>query len=450
VVPLQDTPRIRITWSAELEIPRALRAVMSARAVERREDGDRAFERFEMPQPIPPYLFALAVGDLASRDLGPRSRVWAEPSVVEKAAWEFEATDRMLSAAEKLFGPYDWERFDLLVMPPSFPYGGMENPRLTFLTPTLMAGDRSLVNVVAHELAHSWTGNLVTNANAEHFWLNEGFTVYAERRIQEVLEGQEMAALHAALGRRSLESAVEGFAQRPELTRLRTHLTGVDPDDAYSQVPYEKGYLFLRALEEAAGREAFDHFLKRYIETFRFKSITTDSFLELAQRELPAGMARVDVKAWLDGEGIPENAPRAVSNRLKQVEALGAHAPAAALARTWTPTEWQLYLESVSRPASRELCDQLESDWNLTRSTNMEVLVAWLELALDSGMDVVARSEEVLGSVGRMKYLRPLYTALARRDDTRADARRIFSSFSPRYHPIARQVVDGVLRRNGA
>jgi hypothetical protein len=259
-----------------------------------------------------------------------------------------------------------------------------------------------------------------------------------------------MATLHAALGRRSLESAVEGFAERPELTRLRTHLQGVDPDDAYSQVPYEKGYLFLRALEEAAGREAFDLFLKRYIETFRFKSITTDAFLELAQRELPAGLAHVDVRTWLDGEGIPANAPRAVSTRLKQVESLGASAPAAAQARAWTPTEWQLYLESVSRPAPRELCDQLESDWHLTGSTNMEVLVAWLELALDSGMDVRARTEEVLGNVGRMKYLRPLYTALARRKDTRADARRIFSAFSPRYHPIARQVVDGVLRRNGA
>ncbi|MGA9522078.1 MAG: M1 family metallopeptidase [Myxococcaceae bacterium] len=450
VVPLQDTPRIRITWSAELELPSTLRAVMAARSGDRREEGGRALERFEMPQPIPPYLFALAVGDLASRELGPRSRVWAEPAMVEKAASEFSDTDKMLTTAEKLFGPYDWERFDLLVMPPSFPYGGMENPRLTFLTPTVIAGDRSLVNVVAHELAHSWTGNLVTNSNAEHFWLNEGFTVYAERRILEVLEGDDMAALHSALGRRSLESAIEGFSERPQLTRLRTNLDGVDPDDAYSQVPYEKGFLFLLALEQAAGRDAFDRFLKRYIETFRFQSITTDQFLELARRELSAALDAVDAGAWIDGEGIPANAPRARSTRLEAVEALGARPPPEAQAQQWTPTEWQLYLESVPRPASRELCDALDRGGRLTRSTNMEVLVSWLELALDSGLDVTARSEEVLGSVGRMKYLKPLYVALARRSDTRAEARRIFDRFALRYHPIARQVVDGVLKKNGA
>ncbi len=450
VVPLQDTPRIRITWSAELEIPRELRAVMAARTVDRREDGARAFERFEMPQPIPPYLFALAVGDLASRELGPRSRVWAEPAMVEKAAAEFSDTDAMLTAAERLFGSYDWERFDLLVMPPSFPYGGMENPRLTFLTPTVIAGDKSLVNVVAHELAHSWTGNLVTNSNAEHFWLNEGFTVYAERRIQEVLEGTDMAALHTALGRRSLESAIEGFEDRPELTRLRTHLKGVDPDDAYSQVPYEKGFLFLLALEQAAGRDAFDAFLKRYIETFRFQSITTDQFLELARREIPAALDKVGANAWIDGEGIPANAPRARSTRLEEVEALGAKPPSDEQARRWTPTEWQLYLESMPRPAPRDVCDAIDRGGRLSKSTNMEMLVSWLELAIDSDLDVTARTEEVLGSVGRMKYLKPLYTALAKRDDTRADARRIFNRFAQRYHPIARQVVEGVLKKNGA
>ncbi len=182
-----------------------------------------------MDEPIPPYLFAFAVGDLASRELGPRSRVWAEPSIVERAAHEFAGVDGMLTSAEALFGPYSWGRFDLLVLPPSFPYGGMENPRLTFLTPTLLTGDRSLVNVVAHELSHSWTGNLVTNASAEDFWLNEGFTVFAERRILEVLEGPEMVALHAAVGRQALDEAVANFRDRPELTRLRTKLDGRRP-----------------------------------------------------------------------------------------------------------------------------------------------------------------------------------------------------------------------------
>lgn len=450
VLPVQDTPRIRITYSAELRVPRALRALMAASSVERREEGDFAVERFEMPQPIPPYLFAFAVGDLASRELGPRSRVWAEPSVVEQAAFEFGQVDAMLTAAEKLFGAYEWERFDLLTMPPSFPYGGMENPRLTFLTPTLLAGDRSLANVVAHELAHSWTGNLITNASAEHFWLNEGFTVYAERRILEVLEGQELAELHAALGRRALEQAVESFKDRPELTKLHTDLTGVDPDDAYSQVPYEKGYLFLRTLEEAVGRERFDPFIHQYVGLFRFRSITTEQFVGFVERELPGALEKVNAAAWLEGPGIPPNAPRAVSSRLTAITEAGVRAPDPERAAKWTPTEWQLYLEALPRPTPQGVLDELEARWKLTGSTNMEVLVSWLDLALESGVDVVDRADAVLGSVGRMKYLKPLYGALAKRQETRARARKIFEQYKGGYHPIAQQVVDGMLKKNGA
>src|SRR6185436_19006120 len=301
VVPVQDTPRLRIRYRAELAIPRGLTAVMAAAHRGRSEDGDVAVERFEMPQPIPPYLFAFAVGELASRDLSPRSRVWAEPALLDRAAHEFADVEAMIQAAEGLFGPYDWERFDVLTMPPSFPYGGMENPRLTFLTPTVIAGDRSLVNVLAHELAHSWTGNLVTNANAEHFWLNEGFTVYAERRILEAVYGTDIAALHAALGWRALERAVARFADRPELTRLRTELAGIDPDEVFSEIPYEKGYAFLRALEDQVGREAFTRWLRSYIEAFRFQSITTDDFTAHLGRALPGALEAVDAARWLDG-----------------------------------------------------------------------------------------------------------------------------------------------------
>jgi leukotriene-A4 hydrolase len=276
IIPLQDTPRLRVRYTAELTVPRRLRAVMAASERGRDEQGDTAIHRFEMPQPIPPYLVAFAVGDLVSRELSWRCRVWAEPAVVAAAAHEFADVESMISAAEALFGPYDWERFDILTMPPSFPYGGMENPRLTFLTPTIIAGDRSLVSVVAHELAHSWTGNLVTNANAEHFWLNEGFTVYAERRIVEAVYGAEVATLHAALGRRELDESLERFTTRPQLTRLRTELRGVDPDDAFSRVPYEKGYLLLCAIEAAVGRDAFSRWLRSYLGAFRFGALTTE------------------------------------------------------------------------------------------------------------------------------------------------------------------------------
>ena len=447
VAPLQDTPRVRIRYTAELAIPRALRAVMAAAPGERTEDGDTAIERYAMPQPIPPYLLAFAVGELASRDLSPRSRVWAEPAMLDRAAHEFGGVEDMMVAAEALFGPYDWDRFDLLVLPPSFPYGGMENPRLTFVTPTAIAGDRSLVSLIAHELAHSWTGNLVTNANAEHFWLNEGFTVYAERRIVEALWGPEVAALHAALGRRNLEEEIVRFARTPALTRLRTHLAGVDPDEAFSRVPYEKGYFFLCALEEAAGRDAFSRWLRRYLDAFRFGAVTTDDFTAHLERELPGTLAAVDAPRWIDGEGIPDNAPRPRSERLDAIDHLAGALPTTDVARRWSPTEWQLYLESVPRPAPADHCRVLDEHFALTASTNHEVLVAWLVLALRSGHHgVLPRAEEVLSTVGRVKFLRPLYLALAADPRTRPDAARIFERAAAGYHPIARQAIEGVLR----
>jgi hypothetical protein len=415
-----------------------------------REDHERsATHSFEMPQAIPPYLFAFAIGDLAFRDLSPRCRVWAEPAVVDAAAYEFADVEAMIGAAESLFGPYDWERFDILTMPPSFPYGGMENPRLTFITPTLLAGDRSLVSVIAHELAHSWTGNLVTNANAEHFWLNEGFTMYAERRITEALQGPEMAALSAALGRRELDESIERFADRPAMTKLRTHLVGVDPDDCYSLVPYEKGYLFLVTIEAAVGREAFERWLRKYLAAFRFGAITTEEFEAHIESELPGALAAAHARDWLDGEGVPASAPRPRSARLDAIEALTGSIPDARATKAWTATEWALFIENVPRPASREMCKLLDERFALSKSTNFDVLVPWLTLALKSEYrEVIPRVEQVLGEVGRMKYLRPLYTALAQDNATRALAGELFERDRLRYHPIARQMVEGVLHRH--
>lgn len=447
VVPLQDTPRIRITFDAELTVPAPLRGLMAAAHAGREEKGGEAVERYTMPQPIPPYLLALAVGQLESRELGPRSRVWAEPSLVEAAAREFSQVDEMIRAAEKLFGAYDWDRFDVLTMPPSFPYGGMENPRLTFLTPTVIAGDKSLVNVLAHELAHSWTGNLVTNANAEHFWLNEGFTVFAERRILEVLEGPETTALHAAVGRRSLDEAMEQFAAEPQLTRLVTELSSVDPDEAFSQVPYEKGYLFLRALEDAAGREKFDGFLRAYVNRFRFQSITTRDFLRLLEETLPGLAKKVDADAWLHGEGIPPGAPQPHSKKLDELRAWAGKMPPLDVAKAWKPNEWVLYLEATEHPAPAALISDLDQHFHLTKSTNYEVLVSWLQLAVRSNhAPALQRTEEVLGAVGRMKYLKPLYRSLLHAQDTAVLARRCFERYRDRYHPIAQQVIEGLLR----
>ena len=448
VLPCQDTPSIRQTFTASLDVPSELRAVMAAAPRAREVQGERAIQRFDMPQPIPPYLLAFAVGDLASKDLSPRSRVWTEPAQLEAAAWELAVVEDHLHAAESLFGPYDWDRFDLLVMPPSFPYGGMENPRLTFLTPSLLAGDRSLVNVLAHELAHSWTGNLVTNATAEHFWLNEGFTVFAERRILEVLEGPEMAALHAAIGYQRLEQAFAQHADRPELTKLRTQLTGIDPDDAFSQVPYEKGYLFLKALEAAAGREAFDRLLATWLGAHRFGSATTDDFLALVEKESPGLLAKVDARAWVDEPGLPASYRKPESARLAAVLEVAdrGRVPSASEAKSWSVTEWQLYLEAMPKPSPLAVCEELDTTYALTRSTNAEVLVSWLVLACESGYGaVLPRVEALLGDLGRMKYLKPLYKALAGRAETKALANDLFARFSGSYHPIAQQLIRRVL-----
>lgn len=447
IVPLQDTPAVRITWRAELDVPASLKAVMAAAEKGRRVEGDRAVESFEMPQSIPPYLFAFAVGDLVSRELGPRTRVWAEPSVVEAAAWEFAEVDRMILAAEKLFGVYPWERFDILTMPPSFPYGGMENPRLTFVTPTLLAGDRSQVNVIAHELAHSWTGNLISNANAEHFWLNEGFTVFAERKILEALEGSELTELHAALGRKALEESLARFEKRPELTKLRTHLTGVDPDDAFSSIPYEKGYLLLRALEEHVGREPFAAFVHAYVERFSFGTLTTEGFTAFCEERLPRALAAVNAEAYLHAPGLPESAPRAHSTRLEKVEAVAHRLVTTDDTREWTSIEWQLYLEGLPPSTSVETLRALDERFNLTQQNNAEVLVAWLTLALEAGhLEVLPRVGEFLRTVGRMKFLRPLYKSLAKRPETRQRALEWLERDGPGMHPISRA---GVLRTLG-
>jgi leukotriene-A4 hydrolase len=448
VLPLQDTPAFRVTYEAELTVPRSLRAVMAAAPVGREERGALAVERFTMPQPIPPYLVAFAVGELASRELSSRSRVWAEPAQVDAAAWEFADVERMMAAAEALFGPYDWERFDLLVMPPSFPYGGMENPRLTFLTPALLAGDRSLVNVVAHELAHSWTGNLVTNANAEHFWLNEGFTVYAERHILEALEGPEVGALHDALGFKELEAALRQFADRPELTRLRTQLTGVDPDDAFSVVPYEKGFLFLKALAAAAGNAPFTAMLRRWLSQRRFGVAVTDDFLAHVEAELPGVLAAVNARAWVDEPGLPANHPAPSSSRLDAVLALRGAAPDASQVTAWTPTEWQLFLDASPRPTPLHVLQAMDERFGLAAAKNPEVRVAFLTLACESGHAVpwLGAVEGVLTRLGRMKYLKPLYRALHAHQATRAVARAVFARCRGRYHPIAQRVLEGVLR----
>jgi leukotriene-A4 hydrolase len=451
--PVQDSPRPRVTYRARVTVPEPLTAVMSAGPAGERpgpRPGTRTF-LFDMPQAIPTYLLALGVGDLASHDLSPRSRVWAEPATVEAAAWEFDGIEAMIAAAEGLFGPYEWDRYDMLVLPPAFPYGGMENPRLTFLTPTLLAGDRSLVDVVAHELAHSWTGNLVTNATMDHFWLNEGATVWAERRIVEALHGEEAAALGWAIGEKALEAEFERFGRSSPVTRLRTDLQGTDPDDVYSSIPYEKGSRFLVLLERTAGRARFDGFLRRYIDRFRFTSITTEEFVAFLEKELPGVADEIDARRWLYEEGMPDNAPVFRSARLEELTALAAGfkeggRPDAVAASRWPPAELLVYLQRLPRPLSAGECRWLDETLALTGRGNYEILAEWLAIAGASDYEAVfPRLREVLLRIGRMKYLRPLYKALGAHARTRAFAREVFAAAAPGYHVLSRRVVESVM-----
>jgi leukotriene-A4 hydrolase len=455
LAPLQDSPRFRVTYEAEVTVPEPLSAVMSAAPLATRpgpRPGTRTFG-FRMPQPIPSYLIALAVGDLQSRDLSARSRVWAEPATVDAAAWEFAGVEAMITTAEAIFGPYDWERYDMLVLPPSFPYGGMENPRMTFLTPTLIAGDRSLVDVVAHELAHSWTGNLVSNADMDHFWLNEGFTTWAERRILEALHGPEALALEWAIGEKGLEQALEQFGRDSPLTRLRTELLGIDPDDAFSRIPYEKGARFLTLIERTVGRPRFDAFVREYMDRFRFTSITSEEFLAFVDERLPGASATVNAKAWLYEPGIPQNAPAFRSQALEALTALaegwtaGAR-PSSQQVSSWTPSETLVYLQRVPRELPPADCAWLDKTLSLTGRGNYEILVEWLTIAAGSDYEpAFPRLREVLMRVGRMKYLRPLYLAMGRHPRTRSLAREVFAAASDSYHALSRRVAQSVIEK---
>jgi hypothetical protein len=360
----------------------------------------------------------------------------------------------MMAVAERLYGPYRWDRYDILVLPPSFPFGGMENPRLTFATPTVLAGDKSLVSLIAHELAHSWSGNLVTNATWSDFWLNEGFTTYIERRLVEEVFGREAAGMEAVLGRQDLEDEIARLEDRDEI--LHIDLSGRDPDEGATRLPYEKGALFLRSLEELFGRTRFDEFLRGYFDHFAFQSITTADFVAYLREHLFAGdggrSASVPLAEWIEQPGLPSVAPRPASEALVRVAAAarqwaaGQTAPGLAGFAAWTTHERLQFLRQLPSPLPPERLAELDESLGLTRSRNAEIASQWLLMSLRGGYaGTDARLEEFLVSIGRRKFIKPLYEELVKTDSGRARALAIYKRARPGYHPIGVDTVDRIV-----
>lgn len=459
-IPTQDGPGIRQTYDAAIRVPAGMRAVMSAEQVgagTERDAAGRTVYRFRMDKRIPPYLFALAVGDIAFRPLGTRTGVFAEPSVVDRAASEFVEVDRMIETAERLYGPYRWGRYDILVLPPSFPFGGMENPTLTFATPTVLAGDRSLVSLIAHELAHSWSGNLVTNATWDDFWLNEGFTTYIEKRIMEALRGKQYADMLRELGRQGMQDAVRdaGGPQSPD-TRLHIDLTGRDPDAGFTDIAYEKGSAFLETVESAVGRERLDAFLRDYFDRFALQPMTSEVMLAYMREKLfrSGEEERISPATWIYQPGIPANIPPVNSEAFRAVERqveswkAGATISTAATAN-WSTQEWLHFLRSLPDTVPAARMAELDAAFKLSSSGNSEILFAWLRKAIANRYEPAFPAlERFLTSQGRRKFLAPLYTDLAKTEWGRAMAANIYRRARPTYHSVAVGSIDAILKWN--
>ena len=451
-LPCQDSPGIRFTYNATVKVPKNMLALMSA--VNPQQKNEEGTYRFAQPKPIPAYLMALAVGDVAFVKIGDRTGVYAEPVTIKAAAYEFSDMEKMLLAAEKRYGSYAWGRYDLIVLPPSFPFGGMENPMLTFATPTILAGDRSLTSLVAHELAHSWSGNLVTNATWDDFWLNEGFTVYVERRIMEDVEGKDYAEMLAHLGYQDLIETIAEMGETSADTKLKLELTHRNPDDGVSDIAYEKGYFFLRLLEQTYGRPKFDEFLKNYFATNAFKSIDTEIFLKYLDKNLlqsDTTLAKtINITDWIYKPGLPKNCQKVQSVKFVAIDAQINKLKNAQISineiqnKGWSTHEYLYFLRNFPTEITTETMQALDKKFGFTQSKNCEILAIWLNLAIKTKYKPADEAlKNFLMQVGRRKFIKPLYQSL--KTQNLSYAQEIYKKARPNYHAVSTVTLDEML-----
>lgn len=452
-IPCQDSPGIRFTYNAKVTVPKDLLAVMSA--VNPQKKNDTGVYTFKQDKAIPSYLMAIAVGDIEFQSIDNRTGVYAEPSMLKKSAWEFAELGKMVVAAEKLYGPYRWGRYDVLVLPPSFPYGGMENPNLTFLTPGVIAGDRSLTSLLAHELGHSWSGNLVTNATWDDIWLNEGFTTYVEHRIGEAIFGEKEFEMQNVIARKELIDNVAEYGETSPDTRLKVSLTGRNPDDGISMIPYVKGYAFLRVIENAVGREKFDVFIKNYFDAHAFKSITTEDFIKYYNENLIKGdkalADKIKAEDWIYKPGIPSNITPVSSadfDAIDKIQKSWRETGVAGLSKKITTTaEKQHFIDHLPADITAKEMEAIDKEFNFTNGGNFIIKRQWFIQAISHQYKAANPViEQFLIGSSRTGSVMMLYKEMAKTQEGKVWAKQIFDKAKSGYHATTIQAVEDLLK----
>jgi len=452
-IPCQDSPGIRFTYNAKVTVPKDLLAVMSA--VNPQKKNDTGVYTFKQDKAIPSYLMAIAVGDIEFQAIDNRTGVYAEPSVLKSAAYEFAELGKMVNAAEKLYGPYRWGRYDVLVLPPSFPYGGMENPNLTFLTPGVIAGDRSLTSLLAHELGHSWSGNLVTNATWDDIWLNEGFTTYVEHRIGEAIFGKKEFDMQNVITNKELVDNVSEYGDTNPDTRLKVSLTGRNPDDGISMIPYVKGYSFLRVIENAVGRDKFDPFIKNYFDSHAFQSITTEDFVKYLNENLIKGdkalADKIQLDNWIYKPGIPSNIVPVSSAEFDAIDAIQKswrETGVAGLSKKITTTaEKQHFIDHLPDDITAKEMEAIDKEFNFTNGGNFIIKRQWFVQAIRHQYKAANPAiEQFLIGSSRTGSVMMLYKEMAKTPEGKTWAKQIFDKAKSGYHATTIQAFESVVK----